>query len=100
MDLGSVKALATDAVFLGKVTAALMRVAMEDGVKLYLQQDSTPADKALIRFYREVLEQPEIYGAKFAWALASDDRATTTPTDDTILAGVRKVAQMHAKVPI
>ncbi|WP_086847053.1 LamG domain-containing protein [Amycolatopsis kentuckyensis] len=77
-------ALAVDADFISRVTAAVAHYALSVAAEFLATDQSNQAAKVRFQLARSVLLEPEAYGAKFAWAIAADAGVDGTVDDASI----------------
>lgn len=100
-DLASAGALAIDAAFLARVTAAAQQYGVQVAKAVLANPDgSSQKDKARFNLSRTCLASPAAIGQQFAWAIGSDAAVDSTIDDDTIRSMVVDVWNIVAGVPI
>lgn len=86
--------------FLSRVSAAVQRNAVEIGLDLFDLTAATLPDRKRMDLCRAVLMDPESYGARFAWALASLEFMDSAADDATISFQVGVMWDLFAGVPL
>lgn len=99
-DLASGAALAINAAFLARVTAAMMQYGVTIAKATLATGNASAQDKARLILSQAALTDPDAYGQQFAWALGSDLAVDATVDDDTIRLMVQEVWNVIAKVPV
>lgn len=94
-DLASAAALAVDAGFLARVTAAMQQYAVSLAKQIRSMGDQSRKDEYL--FAQKCLANPAMYGSQFGWALGSDVTVDPTIDDDTIRSLVASAWPVLAK---
>lgn len=97
--LAEITALATDPVFVDRVKAAMVRVAVNVIVATNDMVDITPIDKQRRQLAENVIENRDTYAGHFTWMLASRPPITAAITDDALVAAVNTAWNHLAKLP-
>ena len=96
--LDDIIALANNATFKGRVTAAVLYVATET-IRTNLEvADLTGDIKAQIRLAESAIADPDNYGAQFARVLATRTAITDTSNDAAILTAVQGAWRFLARI--
>jgi hypothetical protein len=98
--LESSASLAVDLPFVNKVTAAVQRLAVTKGQAILVAAEPGPNDKLRLTLAKAAILDPDVYGQRFAWALAAMATMTATPTDADVEAAVDSVWDLIAGVTI
>jgi hypothetical protein len=98
--LASSASLAVDSAWSSRVAAAVDRQAVTLGKAILGAQNVSGADKARLALAVRVLVDPQVYGNRFAWALACDAAVDSTATDTTIADKVAAVWDLIAGIPV
>lgn len=93
-------ALATDVTFLARVTAAAQRKAAVEGQAILGMVSPGPNDKLRLRLCLAIMQEPSLYGTRFAWALACVDTMSASADDATITSQVSNLWDIYAGITI
>lgn len=96
-DLSSAAALAVNADFLKRVTAAMQQYGFTIATQIYAARDNTR--KAQFNLARSALSDPASYGQQFAWVIGADATVDATVDDGTIRLKVQQAWDVVAGAP-
>lgn len=99
-NLTSAAALAVDAGFLARVTAAMEFYGVTTGNAILAAGSPSAADKARLILAQNALASPSTYASRFGWAIGSNTAIDVTVDDATIAAKVAEVWNLIAGVPV
>lgn len=100
LKLDDAAALAVDPLFVNKVKAAMLRVALRESGALYIAQHPEPHDKLRLRFFNDIVKNANNYGPQFAWVLACVVSVDAASTDVELMNNVTRVVDLFAGINV